>query len=356
MYLVGKPNIPNKSLYLKRVEDILDSKVLSNDGKYTKLLEESVRNYLGVKHCIAVCNATIGLELAISSILGEGPGEIIIPSFTFIATAQAVKRCGFTPVFVDCLDKNFSLNYKKIKITENTKGIIAVNLFGSICDQAKLEKLGVPVIYDSAHALGVSDLKGTYVGNFGKAEVFSLHATKFINSGEGGLITTNDDAIALKIKKYKSFGYHPESGLKEGLVCDYGTNAKMSELSAALGLTNFEHIQEICNKNYENFLTYKENLPSWCHLKEPNTIFSNYSYIPVIVNKSIRDDLVNYLWNKGIKARTYFKAIHTLDPFRSFESLPVTESISNKIICLPQGIDLEKIDILYICDIINKFL
>ena len=255
---VGRPNIGNRSKFEERVSDILDRKWLTNNGNYVREFEQSVAKIVGVKHCIAMCNATVALEIAIRAL--ELTGEVIIPSYTFIATAHALQWQGITPVFCDIDPLTFNLDPHEIEqiITPRTTGIIGVHVYGRSCDVDALGEIAdryeIKLLFDSAHAFGCSH-NGRMIGGFGNAEVFSFHATKFLNSFEGGAVTTNSDELADKIRLMKNFGFTGYDRTKY-----IGINGKMNELSAAMGLTNLESMDEFIAANYRNYKRYEECL------------------------------------------------------------------------------------------------
>lgn len=363
-YYVGRPDILNSPLFIKRIREILDSKQFTNNGPFVRELEYQVEQYLGVTNCIAVTNASVALELAVQALLwgrDSDRDEIILPSFTFCATAHAVVRSGFKPVFVE-IDNNYCISVKDIerKITKKTAAIIPVNVFGNTCDFNYLDIFkgwGIKLIYDSAHALGCCDMESEkYVGNFGDCEVFSLHATKLITSGEGGLITTNNLKLADKIRKSRNFGFSPGASI-HGEVVDIGTNAKMDEFRGALGLTSFENIQEIIEHNYVNYSQYKKLIPKPLIMRDKNCYFSNYSYVVVEAPAGKREQILKYLHNHGIHARKYFQPIHTMEPYKHLKvSLPVTESIAERLITLPTGTAVNTEDIIYITSVLGDSL
>jgi dTDP-4-amino-4,6-dideoxygalactose transaminase len=255
---VGRPNIGNRESLLERINEMLDRRWLSNQGQFVQEFEQRLANYLGVKHCIAICNGTIALELAIRAL--ELTGEVIVPSFTFIATAHALQWQEITPVFCDIKPKTHTLNPLRIEslITPRTSGIIGVHLWGQACDVEALTEIAnkhnLKLMFDASHALGCTH-KAQMIGNFGSAEVFSFHATKFINSFEGGAVATNNDELNKKIRLMKNFGF---AGYDN--VIYLGTNGKMSEVSAAMGLTSLESIDEFVDVNRQNYQTYKTEL------------------------------------------------------------------------------------------------
>ena len=193
---VGRPNIGDRQAFMERVDTIFDNRWFSNNGPYVQQLENQLAEYLDVKHCILLTNGTIGLEIAVRAL--ELTGEVIIPSFTFIATAHALQWQEITPVFCDIAPNSHHIDPAEIEkhITPRTSAILGVHVWGNACDVNAIaelaEKHNLKVLYDAAHAFGCSH-QGRMIGNFGELEVFSFHATKFFNTFEGGAITTNDD-------------------------------------------------------------------------------------------------------------------------------------------------------------------
>ncbi|MBV9268734.1 MAG: aminotransferase class I/II-fold pyridoxal phosphate-dependent enzyme, partial [Acidobacteriaceae bacterium] len=237
---VGRPNIGDRERLLARINDMLDRRWLSNNGPFVNEFEEKLKSYLGVRHCIPMCNGTVALEIAIRA-LGL-KGEVIVPSFTFIATAHALQWQEITPVFCDLDPRTHTIDPAQVQrlITPRTTGIIGVHVWGKVCDVESLCEIArrrkLALMFDASHALGCS-WRGTMVGNFGSAEVFSFHATKFLNTFEGGAIATNDDELAAKIRLMKNFGFRGYDNVEY-----IGTNGKMTEISAAMGLTGLESL------------------------------------------------------------------------------------------------------------------
>lgn len=361
---VGCPNIGDHQNFFERIKDIFERRWLTNNGYYVQSFEKEVCNLLGVKNCIAICNGTIALEIAIKA-LGLS-GEVIVPSFTFIATAHALQWQGLTPVFCDINPNNHSIDPKKVEelITPQTTGIIGVHLWGNPCEIEILEKIaknnGLKLIFDAAHAFGCS-YNGRMIGNFGNAEVFSFHATKFFNTLEGGAVVTNDDKVAKKIRLMRNFGF---SGYDK---VDYiGTNGKMNEISAAMGLTNLESMDVFIKLNLKNYKNYKERLSDLPGLKVYNYNEKekcNYQYLVLEIDKKVtkitRDQLIKVLYCENVLARRYFyPGCHRMEPYRSLypqynNSLPGTEEIADRILLLPTGTTIGSYDIEVICDIIQ---
>ncbi len=351
---VGKPNVPNRDLFIERVQQILDSGIHTNDGPFVRAVESFIKQEFGVKHCLAVANATLGLELALQSL--SVSGEVIVPSFTFAATVHAIIRAGLTPVFSE-VDNRGQIDCSHVEslINENTCCILPVNTYGYTCDVEKLSKISkqanLSLIYDSAHSLCVKR-DNKYLGGFGDAEVFSLHATKFISGFEGGLITTNSDEIAKRIRLARNFGF-----VDYDTIVYIGTNAKMSEVHAAMALTNLEHMQELIEHNKEIYSIYKNSIAAPFALLEPSSHeSSNFQYVVVICPTNSREYLLEELWSREILARRYFyPGMHKMSPFQANKVvLPVTDSLAEAVLCLPNGLSVSVADAENISNILNK--
>jgi dTDP-4-amino-4,6-dideoxygalactose transaminase len=361
---VGQPNIGDRVRFINRVDNMLDRHWLTNDGPFVQEFERKIAKFLGVKHCIAMCNATIALEIAIRA-LGLN-GEVIIPSFTFVATAHALQWQEITPVFCDVDPLTHNINPASIEklITPHTTGILGVHVWGRACDIETLTTISrrhkLKLIFDAAHAFACTH-RGEKIGNFGDVEVFSFHATKFFNSFEGGAIATNNDILAKKARDMRNFGF---SGFDT--VISVGTNGKMSEVSAAMGLTSLESLDEFMTTNKENYKFYKEELKDIAGVfltifdeKETN----NYQYIVIEVDEEIsgisRDNLLSILHAENILARRYFyPGVHQMEPYQSYFPnarllLPETEKLTKKVLQLPTGTAIDKDKIIQICQIIR---
>jgi len=361
---VGRPNVLQRELFLKRVEEILDRNWLTNNGPVVREFERSIAEYLGVKHCIAVCNATIGLELAIRA--AGLKGEVIVPSYTFVATAHALQWQEVTPVFADIDPATHTLDPEAIErlITPRTTGIIATHLWGQACAVDPIAEIarkhGLQLLFDAAHAFGCT-YKGQRVGNFGRAEVFSFHATKFLNSFEGGAITTNDDGLAERIRLMKNFGF---KGFDN--VVYIGTNGKMTEVCAAMGLHNLKRIDELIAINRRNYEAYREglkNIPGLKLLPIGEREAANFQYVVVEVDEKVlgvsRDQLVKVLHAENVLARKYFwPGCHRMEPYRSYYPnagllLPCTNEVAARVIVLPTGASLKEDNIYTICELLR---
>jgi dTDP-4-amino-4,6-dideoxygalactose transaminase len=357
---VGRPNIGSKQRFAERVNDILERKWLTNNGPYVDEFERRIVELTGMKHCIALCNATIALEIAIRA-LGL-KGEVIVPSFTFVATAHALQWQEITPVFCDIDRQTHTIDPEQIErlITPRTTGIIGVNLWGNHCDIARLEEIaerrGLKLLFDSAHALACS-YRGRMIGGFGNAEVFSFHATKFVNTFEGGAIVTNDDDLAQATRLMQNFGFTSY----DQIAC-LGTNGKMSEVSAAMGLTNLESMAEFIAVNRRHHKQYAEELVGLSGvtlLASDEEEKCNYQYVVLEIDAAetivTRDELMQILHRENVLARRYFyPGCHRMKPYNvSPLSLPETERVSECVLSLPTGTSITPADISTICGIIR---
>jgi len=361
---VGRPNIGNRERLMERLNDVLDRKWLTNGGPYVQQFERRIAEMMGTKHCIAMCNATVALEVTIRA--AGLAGEVIVPSFTFVATAHALQWQEIQPVFCDVDPRTHNLDPGRVEemITPRTTGIIGVHLWGRTCEVAALtaiaRKRRLKLLFDAAHAFGCSH-EGQMVGSFGDAEVFSFHATKFLNSFEGGAVTTNDDELADRIRLMHKFGF---AGY-DNVVC-VGTNGKMSEASAAMGLTGLESLEEFIAVNYSNYKQYQYELrgiPGVCLVTYDETEKCNYQYIIVEIDEHAaglsRDQLVEILQAENVLARRYFyPGCHQMEPYRSHFPhagllLPETERLTQQVMSLPTGTAVGSEEIATICAILR---
>jgi dTDP-4-amino-4,6-dideoxygalactose transaminase len=361
---VGRPNIGDRGKFLERVNAMFDQRRLTNNGPFMRELEQRLAALLGVKHCISICNATVALEITARA-LGLR-GEVILPSFTFVASAHALQWQEITPVFCDVDPVTHNIDPQEIErlITPHTSGILGVHVWGRACDVESLtaiaRKHNLKLMFDAAHAFACTH-QGQMIGGFGDAEVFSFHATKFFNSFEGGAVTTNNDELAARLRGMRNFGF---AGLDH--VVDIGTNGKMSEISAAMGLTSLESLDEFVRVNYENYLAYCRGLEGISGVqliryteKEKN----NYQYIVIEVDERAtglsRDLLVTILHAENILARRYFyPGCHQMKPYLALYSsgasaLPETERLVLRVIQLPTGTAVSELDVARICDLVR---
>jgi len=364
---VGGPNSGDRAAMLRRVNEIFDRRWFTNDGPLVREFEGRIQALTGVRHCVAMCNATIALEIAARALGFHG--EVIVPAYTFVATAHALQWQEITPVFADMDPATHNLAADTIErlITPRTTGIVGVHVWGRPCDTTAIEaiaaKRGLKVMYDASHAFGCSH-GGRMIGNFGACEVFSFHATKFINSFEGGAVVTNDDELAAKMRLMRNFGF---TGYDR--VIYPGINGKMTEVCAAMGVTSLESMTEIVAHNRQNYEAYREGLAGLpgVTLKEydPNEQ-RNYQYIVVEVEATAaalnRDELVAVLQMENVLARKYFwPGCHHLEPYKSLQPnaallLARTEAVAARVIVLPTGQSVSVAAARQVCQIIRRAL
>ena len=289
-----------------------------------------------------------------------------MPSFTFIATAHALQWQEITPVFCDVDPRTQNLDPAQVEkmITPRTSGIIGVHIWGRPCDVAALESIArrrnLQLLFDAAHAFGCS-YKGKAIGGFGRCEIFSFHATKFFNTFEGGAVLTNDDALAEKMCLMRNFGF---SGYDN--VIYIGTNGKMTEVCAAMGLTSLESVEEFVEINRRNHYVYRRELsgiPGLRLMAYDETERTNYQYVVVEVEEMesglTRDELVQVLSAENVLARRYFyPGCHRMEPYRSYFPhaalvLPETEKLCRRVMVLPTGASVNEQTISRICQIMR---
>jgi dTDP-4-amino-4,6-dideoxygalactose transaminase len=361
---VGRPNIGNRSRLLNRINDILDRRWLTNAGHYVREFEKCVAETVGVRNCVATCNGAVALEIAIRAL--DLRGEVIVPAFTFIATAHALQWQQITPVFADVDPETHLIDPSSAAclVTPRTSAILGVHTWGRCCDVEGLGRLAarhrLHLLFDAAHAFGCGH-DGRLVGSFGELEVFSFHATKFVNSLEGGAIVTNNDELAQKMRLMKNFGF-----LGYDNVGTIGTNGKMNEFSGAMGLTSIESMDAFVTANRRNHERYVEQLsaiPGVRVLLYDPLQRSNYQYVVTEIDPArcpiARDQLLDVLWAENVMARRYFyPGCHRMQPYRSmnpdaWRHLPQTERISSRVLVLPTGETVSVEDVSTVCGIIR---
>jgi dTDP-4-amino-4,6-dideoxygalactose transaminase len=353
---VGRPNVGDASTLAARIEEILERRWLTNDGPLVREFEQRVADAIGVRNCVAMCNATVALEIAIRA--AGLTGEVIVPSFTFVATAHALQWQQITPVFCDVDPATHNLDPARVEelVTPRTTGIVGVHLWGRACPVDALARIaderGLTLLFDAAHAFG-SSYGGAPLGRFGKAEILSFHATKFVNSGEGGAVVTDDDAFADAVRAMRNFGFSDYDQ-----VDSIGTNGKMSEVSAAVGLTSLASRESFHRANRRNHDAYRrglEGVPGVSLVGYDDGEVHNRHYVVVEIGEEAglsRDDLQRVLWANNVLARRYFyPGCHRMAPYRTLfpdagAGLPHTEALVERVLTLPTGtaVDEEAVD------------
>jgi dTDP-4-amino-4,6-dideoxygalactose transaminase len=361
---VGSPNLGPREIFDGYIDRIYESGWLTNDGPLVREFEQAVARRLGVRHCVAMCNGTIALEIAIRAL--ELSGEVIVPSFTFVATAHALSWQGLDVVFADIDPDTHNLDPRSVEaaITGRTTGIIGVHLWGRPAPidalQAISDRHGLALLFDAAHAFACTN-NGIPVGGNGRAEILSFHATKFFNTFEGGAIVTNDDDLAAKAKLMRNFGF---AGYDT--VIYPGTNGKMSEVAAAMGLTNLVVLDDVVDGNLQTQVRYAAALKDIDGISLLHPVpgeRTNHQYVIAMVRDGadVRDRVLAALHDDGVLARKYFwPGVHRMQPYAPdrgvARSLPVTEWVADRILVLPGGPGLGPIDISRVCSTIGQVL
>jgi len=364
---VGRPNMGDRARFMERVEDLLDRHWLTNDGPYVHQLEEHIAKLIGVKECVATCNGTIALEILTRAL--DMQGEVIVPSFTFVATAHALQWQEIKPVFADVDPDHYTLDPARVEalITPRTTGIIGVHLWGQPCDTDGLQEVAdrhdLPLVYDAAHAFGCSH-KGKMIGSFGRAEAFSFHATKAVHCFEGGAIVTDDSELAKRMRLMRNFGFDGPDR-----VIYVGSNGKLSEIHAAMGLTTIEALDEITDRNKRNYIAYSKHLaglPGVELIPHPKGGLFNHHYVILRVDAEraglTRDELSAALQPENVLARRYFHpGVHHMEPYASLQPmahlvLPVTEALSQEVLAMPTGQQLDEVGVEKLCGVIRRVL
>jgi len=351
---VTQPYMPPLEEFIPYLEKIWESKWLTNSGPFHQELEKKLADYLGIEHIALFANGTLALVTALQSL--QITGEVITTPFSFVATAHSLLWNGIKPVFVDIDPETFNLDPEKIEaaITPHTTAILPVHVYGNPCDVEKIQKIadtyGLKVIYDAAHAFGVS-YKGKSLLKHGDLSILSFHATKVFTTFEGGAIVCPDAKTKKRIDDLKNFGFADEV-----TVVASGINGKMNEVQAAFGLLQLKHIDRTSDQRREIDTRYREQLSSVPGITcppLPAAATYNYSYFPIMVGKEYslsRDGLYEKLRQQGIYTRRYFYPLISDFPmYRDLPSatrshLPVASKTADQVICLPIYPTLEASD------------
>mmetsp|Transcript_23394 Transcript_23394/g.57350 ORF Transcript_23394/g.57350 Transcript_23394/m.57350 type:complete len:444 (+) Transcript_23394:126-1457(+) len=368
--VVGKPNIMDKEGFLRDLDVILDTGIFTNLGPFATKLEAAVCSYLNVKHAFAVSNASVGLAMMLRALEFRAGGEVILPAYTFVATAHAVIECGLKPIFCECDSESHLIGSKEVAacFSTDTVAILAVNLWGLACDVEGLQSFAdekhIGLLYDSAHSFGARASCGRFLGNFGDAEVFSMHATKLFNSFEGGLITTNSDLIAERLAPMRNFGITGQDQ-----VSCWGSNYKLSEVHAAFALRQLCNIEKLVEFYKDNSKLYTKLLDESCipGIRNWNKSFLSHegcthSYICLEVQQDFpltRDEVVARLRVDNVFAKRYFfPGLHKCQPYATTHQdlkLPVTEKLCAEVLVLPTGSTVTQSDIERVVNLLKKY-
>lgn len=358
---VTKSSMPSFEEYINTIKPLWDSRWLTNCGKLHNELEEKLSDYLGVKNVSLFTNGHMALYTAIRSL--ELTGEVITTPFTFVSTTHAIVQNGLTPVFCDINPDDYTIDANKIEslITNKTSAIVAVHVYGNVCNVEKIEEIAkkhnLKVIYDAAHAFGV-EYNGVPIGNYGDISMMSFHATKVFHTIEGGALLYNDNSLKEKIQSLRNFGMISQE------ECNYiAMNTKMNEFQAAMGICNLKYIDKEIEKRRKVVERYQENLKEIKGIKywkAQENVKSNYIYFPIIVNEkdfgTNRDKIVDVLKNENILVRKYFYPITSeFNCYKKYSgTTPIAKKTSQSVLTLPLYADLSVEDVDRICNIIKK--
>lgn len=344
MINVTKTYLPNKDRYKKYIDEIYENGWLTNNGPLVQRLEKRLAEYLGVKNIVLVSNGTVALEIAYRTLRLKG--FVITTPFSFVATTSSLVTNQLLPIFSDIDENTFNLNPKNIErlITPNTSAILPVHVFGNTCEVEDIEqianKYNLKVIYDAAHAFDVK-YKDKSVLNYGDISTLSFHSTKLFHTIEGGALIINDDKLVEKARYLINFGIKNAEEIPE-----LGTNAKMNEFEAAMGLCVLDDIENIKQKRKIVTQIYKEELKDLVQFQEQNiNATENYSYFPIVFENEAQLLRVQKALNdEGIFPRRYFyPSLDTLKYIEPKQECKISRKISKRIFCLPIYAELEKL-------------
>lgn len=362
---VTSPLLPNLEEFNELLQEIWNSKWITNNGQFHQLLEKALAEYLGVPYISLFTNGTLPLITALQAL--HITGEVITTPYSFVATTHALWWNGIKPVFVDIEPSNCGLDPEKIEaaITPRTTAIMPVHCYGKPCDteriQAIADKYGLKVIYDAAHAFGVK-VNGESILNNGDMSTLSFHATKVYNTLEGGALVVKDAATKQRIDYLKNFGFAGETE-----VVAPGINSKMDEVRSAYGLLNLKQVDAAIEARHQVAIRYREALREVKGIRffdDMPGVRHNYSYFPIFVDAEqygmTRDELYFKMKGNNVLGRRYFyPLISTFSTYRGLESarpenLPVATRIANEVICLPMHHTLSVTDVEKVIELIVR--
>lgn len=362
MILVTQPSMPPFEEYINEIKDIWESHWLTNMGPKHNLLEAKLMEYLSVDHLSLFTNGHNALELTLQAM--NLSGEVITTPFTFASTTHAIVRNHLEPVFCDIDPDNYCIDVNKIEalITDKTSAIVPVHVYGNVCNIEAIENIanryGLKVVYDAAHTFGVR-YKGRGIGEYGDASMFSFHATKVYNTIEGGAVCYHDDRLGRELYKLRDFG------IKDAETIDgIGSNCKMNEFVAAMGICNLRHVEDEIAKRKKVVECYRKHLSEIDGIQLPpvqKDVQSNYAYFPIVIDEkkygATRNEVFENLTKHNIYARKYFYPLTS--SFECFHGkydihkTPIAVHISKRVLTLPLFANLALSDVIRICNIIR---
>jgi len=344
----------------KYVGECLDSTWISSKGKFIQKFEDNFSAFTGIKNSVAVANGTVALHVALLA-LGIGKNdEVIVPTFTYIASVNAIYYTGAKPVFVDSDEDTWQIDTNKIeeKISQKTKAIMAVHIYGHPCEMDKIIKIArkhkIFVVEDCAEAIGTY-YKGKHVGTMGEISTFSFFGNKTITTGEGGMVCTNDDKIADLSTRIKGQGLAKDQEYFHDII---GYNYRMTNICAAIGCAQLEKIDDILLKKRNVAQCYIDNLqsiPIEYHKEIENVKHSYWMFTILVASENERTKLRSYLKKNGIETRPTFHPVHTMPMYNTGEKFNIAENLGSRGINLPSYPDLSEADIKFITGKIKEF-
>ncbi len=350
---VTKAFLPPLADYQQYIVQIWQSGQLTNQGPLVQDLETKLKKRIDTPYLHLVTNGTLALQLALRAYDVKGK-EVITTPFSYVASTSAILWEGATPIYVDIDKTSLCIDPKKIEaaITQQTKAILAVHVFGNACDIDAIAEIAdrhnLPVIYDGAHAFG-ADYKSKSLLSYGDITICSFHATKLFHTVEGGAVITNNSAVSEKIELLKRFGHNGDDHIMLGI------NAKSTELQAAMGLCNLKYVDEIIQKRKSLVEQYDKLLTGKFEKTELRTgTTNNYAYYPIIFSNKVElDAATKKLQAKNIFPRRYFyPSLNKLPYLDNDQACPVSESVAERILCLPLSTYLDEKTVQGICEVL----
>lgn len=354
---VTKTYLPDKEKYKKYVDRIYENGWVTNNGPLVRELEKRLADFLGVKNIVLVANGTVALEMAYRTLAITG--YVITTPFSFVATTSSLVTNGLKPIFADINPTTLNIDPENIKnvITQNTSAIVPVHVFGNGCEVEEIETIAkennLKVIYDAAHAFDVK-YKGQSILNYGDISTLSFHATKLFHTIEGGALIINDDKLVQKARYLINFGIENKESIPE-----LGTNAKMNEFEAAMGLALLDDMEKLKSKRKEIYGKYSQKLKGLVQFQEQNDDTTlNYSYFPIILKDAKQAEKVQQALNdKDIFPRRYFyPSLDTLSYIEPKQYMSISRDISERILCLPLYPGLTDKDLTKIINVMKESL
>jgi dTDP-4-amino-4,6-dideoxygalactose transaminase len=355
MINVTKTYLPDKEKYKQYVDEIYANSWVTNNGPLVQRLEKRLAEYLGVKNIVLVANGTVALEIAYRT-LGL-KGFVITTPFSFVATTSSLVTNSLLPIFADIDPNTFNLDPKNIEksITKNTSAILAVHVFGNACEVEAIESIAakhqLKIVYDAAHAFDVR-YKDQSVLNYGDISTLSFHATKLFHSIEGGALIINDDDLVQKARYLINFGIKNSEEIPE-----LGTNAKMNEFEAAMGLCVLDDMKQIMRDRKLVYDTYEKELKGLVVFQEQtNNATQNYSYFPIVLSDEDQLKKIQKALNEQqiFPRRYFYPSLDTLSYIEPKQTMPISRDISTRILCLPIYAELSKNELNQIIKIVQE--